>query len=225
MALPATCPILGASLRRPAALFAAVNAAVVAGFGMAFGGRGTAGAIDLRLQAVVESVLRRPDLAGTIVPAANPETVVLAAAVLGGVSLTVRRPRMAVLCVLGPGLTGLATTGLQVLFGRTLNGALAYPSGHTAGATALALVAALLWAALSRPASGPTVLGLLTLVIGVGIAMAVALVAQGLHYPTDTVGGICTGLAVVLLVAVLVDRAADRLARRRAGGCGELEPR
>ena len=43
---------------------------------------------------------------------------------------------------------------LKPLFDRTLGGALAYPSGHTAALTALAIVAALLLVSLLRVGDG-----------------------------------------------------------------------
>jgi undecaprenyl-diphosphatase len=43
--------------------------------------------------------------------------------------------------------------------------------------------------------------------------MAVALIVRDWHYPTDTIGGFCTAVAVVLGTALLIDRAA----RWRAG--------
>jgi undecaprenyl-diphosphatase len=47
--------------------------------------------------------------------------------------------------------------------------------------------------------------------------MAVALVVSGWHYPTDTIGGFATAVAVVLGVALLVDRAAERRGAQSGG--------
>ena len=44
--------------------------------------------------------------------------------------------------------------------------------------------------------------------------VAVAMVAQGFHYFTDTVAGVGVGVGTVLLGALLIDAVAGRLARR-----------
>jgi undecaprenyl-diphosphatase len=51
-------------------------------------------------------------------------------------------------------------------------------------------------------------------VLGAGFAMAVALTSLGIHYPTDTIGGFATAVAMVLAAALLIDASADRLAAR-----------
>ena len=90
---------------------------------------------------------------------------------------------------------------------------LAFPSGHTAFLTAFALALALL--AAGRFGLGPTSGTALALAAAsaAGALMGWAQVATGAHYPTDTVGGCCTALAVVPAAAWVIDRAAD--SRRR----------
>ena len=46
-------------------------------------------------------------------------------------------------------------------------------------------------------------------------AVAVAMVAQGFHYFTDTIAGVAVGVGTVLLVALLIDAVAARRGRRR----------
>ncbi|MFF7316498.1 phosphatase PAP2 family protein [Streptomyces albogriseolus] len=135
---------------------------------------------------------------------------------------TVRRPRAAVLLFAGPGLTVGVTRLLKPLAARTINGDdnLAFPSGHTAFLAAFALALALL--AAGRYGLGPTSGTVLALgaACAAGALMGWAQVATGAHYPTDTVGGCCTALAVVPAVAWVVDRVADTR-RRQPGGAGE----
>jgi undecaprenyl-diphosphatase len=150
--------------------------------------------------------------------------MVIVAAVAG--CLLLRRPRAAVLVVVGVGMTVGTATLLKHVVGRTIHGAdnLSYPSGHTAFFTALALTAAL-------PATGRHGLGkaagmslVLAAALVAGAAMGWAQVALGAHYPTDVLGGWCTALAVVPATAWLVDRTADRRAGRTADA-GRLERR
>ncbi|GGP96221.1 phosphatase PAP2 family protein [Streptomyces pseudogriseolus] len=142
--------------------------------------------------------------------------LLLTAGVVG--CLRARRPRAAVLLLAGPGLAVGATRLLKPLAARTINGDdnLAFPSGHTAFLTAFALALALLAAGRLGlgPASGTALA--LGAASAAGALMGWAQVATGAHYPTDTVGGWCTALAVVPAAAWAVDRAAG-LPRPRLG--------
>jgi undecaprenyl-diphosphatase len=90
---------------------------------------------------------------------------------------------------------------------------LAYPSGHTGGATALGVVAALLLITVLRPATGTSALLLSAGALTSGGAMALALVSDRIHYPTDTVGGFCVAVAVVLTSALVIERLPRALPR------------
>jgi undecaprenyl-diphosphatase len=204
-------PILPQALRRPVAIFSVSAALLVATLAVTFAGGSAPAAFDRAVLSKLDSLtpsdsawLRAVDFAG------GPVGLLVLVALLVGFSLLVRRPRMAVLVVLGTGLTIAVTTALKPLVGRTIDGVfgiyLTYPSGHTASATALAMISALLvWHRLSRAAT-------LALVYGVALtAGGVAAWAQAVlenHYPSDTVGGWCTALAVVPATARLVDYAA-----------------
>ena len=142
----------------------------------------------------------------------EPVGSVILIALLAGVCFLAHRVRTAVLTVLGVVVTVAVTTGLKPLVGRTIHGEfLSYPSGHTALATALALIIALLLTdrlALGRVAAVLLALGM---ALVAGVAMGWAEVALGAHYPTDAVGGFCAALAAVPLTAWALDRVADRL--------------
>lgn len=117
------------------------------------------------------------------------------------------RRRSAVLVLVAAGVTVGATTVLKPVVDRTIHGGyLSYPSGHTAFATALALVLALTVAErLQLGAIGGTALVLGVAVLA-GAVMGWTEVALSAHYPTDAIGGFCTALVVVPPTAWAVDR-------------------
>lgn len=211
------------SLRGWLGSIAALAALMVLVLGVRYAGDSEPSAVDARIMAAVDGV-REPwrdvALATDFLGEPGGAVMLLVATVTG--CLLLRRPRAAVLVVAGAGLTVGTTTLLKSVVGRTIHGAnLSYPSGHTAFATALALVVALLAAdrlGLRRTAGTSLVLAA---ALVAGAAMGWAQVALGAHYPTDALGGGCTALAVVPATAWLVDRMADRLADRLADGTAD----
>jgi membrane-associated phospholipid phosphatase len=126
--------------------------------------------------------------------------------------LALKHPRAAVVAVAGSGVAVTITSLLKPIVGRPIHrDFLSYPSGHTALFTALAIVVTLVAADRLRTSAPTGTLLVLTAAAASGAAMAWAQVALGAHYPTDTVGGFCTAIAVIPATAWLVDRAADRL--------------
>lgn len=201
-------PALRPELRTPigvAAVLAAVVGAVLAG--CYFGGF-AAGRLDTWAGTAVQDLWSDPGLGALVIDFVG-ETVpaVVLAALLAMACLALGRLRLAVVAIVGLGSTGVVTTVLKPVVGRTINGGfLAYPSGHTAAATALALVAMLLLVDLLWTGKLPGVLLVLGGVVAAGVAMALSQIALNAHYPTDTVGGFCAALAVVPATAWLVDR-------------------
>ncbi|MGH3517112.1 MAG: phosphatase PAP2 family protein [Haloechinothrix sp.] len=214
-------PSLPPQLRGPMATVAVLATLVVALLGILYSADTGPGAFDRWAQPAfddVEAPLRYValliDFGGEPLGAALLVTTLVAACVLLG------RGPMAVLGIAGPGLTVVATTVLKPIVGRTIHGHhLAYPSGHTALAAALALIVALLVVDLLRVGKLAGVLMIMAAAILAGAAMAWAQVALGAHYPTDTLGGFCTALAVVPAAAWLVDRATYR-----TGSSGAARP-
>ncbi|MFI6054260.1 phosphatase PAP2 family protein [Streptomyces violascens] len=212
-------------------LIAALAAAAVVVLGVLYAGRGEPGMVDSWIQPGVDGVRppwRQVALAMDFLGEPAGATALVAATVTG--CLLLRRPRAAVLVVVGVVLTVGTATLLKHVVGRTIHGGnLSYPSGHTAFFTALALVLALL--ATGRLGLGRTACGLLVLAAAsaAGAVMGWAQVALGAHYPTDVLGGWCTALAVIPATAWLIDRAADRAADRmgdhRTADAGRRERR
>ncbi|GAA4662054.1 phosphatase PAP2 family protein [Streptomyces chumphonensis] len=190
----------------------AVLAALLLGvLGVRYAGAEEAGGVDAAIWAAAyepgppwRGVALATDFLGEPVGAAVLVVVTVAGCLL------LRAPRAAVLAVLGAGLSVGVTKLLKPAVGRTIHdGHLAFPSGHTAFLTALALVVALLAAGrlgTGRAAGTALVFGA---ALAAGAAMGWAQVALGAHYPTDAVGGWCAALVVVPTTAWLVDRVAD----------------
>ncbi|MFI5620317.1 phosphatase PAP2 family protein [Streptomyces sp. NPDC051567] len=206
--------LLPPSLRAWLGLIAALATLTVVALGVLYAGHGTPGTVDARISAAVYGVppaWHRTALATDFLGEPAGAATLVVATVTG--CLLLRRPRAAVLVVVGPGLTVGTTTLLKYVVGRTINGGhLSYPSGHTAFLAAFALVLALLASGrLGLGRTAGTSLVCAAALVGGG-AMGWAQVALGAHYPTDVLGGWCTALAVIPATAWLVDRAADRMA-------------
>lgn len=137
----------------------------------------------------------------------GPVWVTVACVVLAVVFYRTGRRRAALLAVLGPAVAaGIAEFVLKPLINRRLHDYLSFPSGHTTGAVSVAVVIVVVLLGPSRPAWSTTIrraLAALALLGAVGVATA--LVGSGYHYATDTVGGFCLAVGVVLAVAWMID--------------------
>ncbi|MEW1547773.1 phosphatase PAP2 family protein [Streptomyces tsukubensis] len=187
---------------------AAFGTLLVAVLGLLYAGRDRPGAVDERIVSAVGGIRppwRHAALAVDFLAEPAGAAILVVAAVTG--CLLLRHLGAALLFVIGTGLTVATTKLLKPLVGRTINGEfLSYPSGHTAFLTAFAVMVALL--AAGRFGLGRTAGTLLVLAAALvaGAAMGWAQVALNAHYPTDTLGGWGTALAVIPATAWLVDR-------------------
>ncbi|MEV0738255.1 phosphatase PAP2 family protein [Streptomyces sp. NPDC050549] len=223
--------VLPPSLRPRLGLVAVLAALVVVVLGVLYSGHSAPGAVDSWIRPPTADSVGSPWRQVALVLDFLGEPAGSATVVVAGVvgCLVLRLPRAAVLVVAGAGATVGTTTLLKHVVGRTIHGPgnLSYPSGHTAFATALAVMAALL--ATDRLGLGRAAGTSLVLAAGLvaGAVMGWAEVGLGAHYPTDALGGWCTALAVIPATAWLVDRAAgplgDRRSRRTADA-GRREP-
>lgn len=201
----------------------AVLAAVVGiAFAVAHAGDSAAGWLDRSVAGLVGDQSADPSTPALMLAAAgDPIVAVTLAGLLAGALLVIGRRRLAVVAIVGLAVTGVASTVLlKPVIGRTIHdGNLSYPSGHTAAVTVLALVVALLAVDLLRAGRLTGLLIVLTGAGAAGGATAWSQIALNLHYPTDTVGGFCTAMAVVPLTALLVD--GFRVAPVEAGVTGD----
>jgi membrane-associated phospholipid phosphatase len=207
-------PILPVSLRRPAAVVVVLTALVFAALAARYQGGSSARWLDRRIEKLVVSSDAEHWIPDAVIAFGNELSVVLLALLISGLAFALGRRRLAVLAIVGPGLTGLATTSTKPLIGRTIDGGLAFPSGHTGGATALGIVAALLLISMVRPNARTSIVLLVIGAVVSGGTMAFALIAEDIHYATDTVGGFCVAVALVLLSALAIERWAERARQR-----------
>lgn len=184
----------------------AAIALVVLGF--VYAGESVGAAVDVGIREDLRS-LESPwrQIALVVDWTGEPVGAAVVLATLVVVFLRMGNRRAAVLAFAGPAAAVAVTKGMKPLVDRTINdGFLSFPSGHTACATAFALVAML--AVADRGRAGVWLLAVVTVVAAA--AMAWAQVLLNAHYPTDTVGGFCAALAVVPAVAWAIDRFFDR---------------
>lgn len=208
-------PALPPALRKPIGIMAILTAAAGTSLAVHYSGDIAPSWLDRWVQAAVKDLLPAPGPGARLINlVGEPLVTVMLAALLAAACLALRRGRLGVVAIAGPGLTGVVTTVLKPVIARTIHGGyLSYPSGHTAAATVLAFVVTLLAVDLLRAGRVPSVLLIVTGTGAAGATMAWAQVALGFHYPTDTIGGFCTAMAVVPATALLVDWLAVR--RRR----------
>ncbi|MBK1784129.1 phosphatase PAP2 family protein [Prauserella cavernicola] len=210
-------PAVPAGFQRPFVVASVLGALVVLLVGLAHAGESAASGFD----AWAERAAAFPDagrfeMAVLVDFAAEPVGAAIVVALVSGLCWALGRVRLAVLTVacLVP---AFATMVLKDFFGRTINGGyLSYPSGHTAFATAIAVVLGLLVADLFALRRATALLVITGLALACGAEMAWAQLTLDTHYATDTLGGFATAIALVPALALVIDTAADGL--RRGGG-------
>lgn len=203
-------------LRPAAVIVACVCAAITAVLGARYAGGSYAGGVDRAVDRRLTSRLSgHHQLTDAVVNIGSPVAVAVLTVLLVLTLLYLRRPRAALLAALAPPVASAITEwALKPLVERDRGGSWSYPSGHTTGIFAVSLVVVLLvFGQTPRlPVAARLVLSAGPLAVATGVALAS--IAAGNHYATDTVGGACVALATVLILSLLVDAAADARASR-----------
>lgn len=214
-------PSQSAARRRPALVVMAACTFVLIGLGASYSGESDPRWLDRRALNVTRGWFpERPAAARAVIDLFDPSQLLVIVALLTATCLALGRRRLAILAVLGPGVTGVVTTLLKSLFDRTKNGDLAYPSGHMGAATALGLVAALLIVNLIEVRLRTATILVVAVTMLVAGGMTFALTVTNYHYLTDAIGGFCTAVTVVLGLALVIDRHPRRLTTNDTGGPG-----
>ncbi|WP_436496049.1 phosphatase PAP2 family protein [Actinokineospora sp. HUAS TT18] len=199
--------LLPPHLLRPALALIVPCLIIVGALGAEVAGNTDAGPVD---QAAFEVFWLRRDIVTPLTVSTNPAAMIGLITLIVSIALWHRRPRIALLAVLGPVVAaGLNTWALKPFFDRTHDGYLAYPSGHTTTLVSILAVITLVVAGNAAPAlRWKATLGVaataLTLV-GVG---AWAIIGARYHYLSDTLGSLFWGVAVVIIVAAAIDAVA-----------------
>ncbi len=198
--------LLPIRLRLPVAVVAALSAATTLILGLSVAGTSAPSAIDIWVRPKMSSLVSGvPSLPWAVVQAGNLVPMIVMAGLLAGLCWLLRRPFHAVLALSAPAMVGAATALLKPAIGRTFGGLLAFPSGHTAGVTALAMVAGLMVVSMAHSQLATAISVATALVVLAGAAIGLSVVAVNWHYPTDALGGFCTAIALVVTLAFIVD--------------------
>ncbi|WP_433167850.1 phosphatase PAP2 family protein [Kribbella sp. CA-247076] len=202
-------PAVAAWVRRPVAAIALLGALIVAVPAVVYAGETAPGRLDVRVEQFVDesSSARIWRVVVFLDWLGEPVGRTLLVLAVAAVCLIVGRRALALTAFLGMGLTTVLTTLLKYVVDRRIHGDfLSYPSGHTAAATAAALIVGLLLADVL--AAGPVLGAALVLCCGLlgGAAMAWAQIDLTAHYPTDTLGGFGAALLTTCATALVVDR-------------------
>lgn len=199
-------------LRIPLAIVAACSALATLILGIRYAGTSEASPLDDALHTVAAAVSDSIPFALVIDAGGEPVGAITLIAIVAATCLVAGRWRLAVLTVAAQGLIGSTTNLVKPLFDRTIHGGfLSYPSGHTAGATAFAIVIGLLVVDVTSAGRRVGITVVLAAVAAVGAVAAWAQTVLVAHYPTDTVGGLTIGIALVPLAGFVIDAGADRL--------------
>lgn len=204
-------PVLPVVLRRPVAAIVLVCAAGFLATALPHVGMDGPGPLDERIDPMIRNLLDEHRF--TLRRAVNigsPRWLPVFLTTIVGAALLLRRPRTAAAALLGMALLVLAVTILQPSIGRTLDGAPALPSGHTAGAVGITAAGTLLLLGVSGRFPRAAGVTALSLVLAVASVVTAGLVVNDLHFTTDTVAGLCLAVVIVYGSALLVDHVADR---------------
>ena len=216
-------PLLAARLRRAAVIVILLAIVLLTLLALRYAHQQAAGRLDRALDIYLRTQLRQEQsLTRALISLADPPHAAMLVAALAGAAALARR-WSGVMLVLGGTLTAVVISEgiLKPLTGRLRYGHLTFPSGHTTAMAAIAIAILLTGAQWPRSVVLRLCASLAAIIVAVGVA--IALVAQHIHYVTDTIAGWCVAVAVVLALALALDfftpsiRSRYRAGSRRPG--------
>ena len=205
-------------MRPPAVVLSVIGAMLAIVPAVVFAGDTVPSRLDAQVQKVVgDSPAEAWDLIRAMDWLGEPLGRAALVLAVAAICLIAGRTALAVAAVLGIGVTSVLTTAVKPVVDRRIHDDfLSYPSGHTAAATAAAMVLGLLLADLLRTGRIAGTAIVLTLAVAGGGLSAWAQIHLTAHYPTDTLGGFGCGLFVIPPTALVVNRLARMWAARPA---------
>jgi len=211
-------PLLAVHLRRAAVVVILLTILVLAILALRYAHQEAAGRLDRALDIYIRSHLRQEQsLTDALISLADPPQAAILLVALAGAAALARR-WSGVMLLLGGTLTAVVISEviLKPLVGRLRYGHLTFPSGHATAMAAIATAILLIGAQRSRGGALRLCASLVAIVVAASVA--IALVAQHVHYVTDTVAGCCVAVVVVLTMALGLDFLAPRIRSRYWAG-------
>ncbi|MGB6161010.1 MAG: phosphatase PAP2 family protein [Pseudonocardiaceae bacterium] len=207
-------PLLTQRVRRPAVVVMVLTIIVLAMLAIRYADQDMPGHLDRSVDALVRQHLR-PDqpIAWALVSLGNPAHATMLIAAVAGAAAVARR-WSGVLLTIVSSVIAITITELilKPIVGRLRFGHLSFPSGHTTVVTTIAFATAILIGGARWPRSIAVRIAASLAPVAVAAGVAISLVAQDIHYATDTVAGYCVALATVLAVALFLDYLGPRCA-------------
>lgn len=219
-------PLLPAHLRRAAVIVILLAALVLAVLAVRYAHQEAAGRLDRTLDIYIRTRLRQDqNLTRALIGLADPAHAAILLATMATAAAMARRWSGLMLLLGGTVTAVMITEGiLKPLIGRFRYGHLTFPSGHTTTIAAIAIATTILLTSAERPRS--VALRLLASLAAnvVAVSVAIGLIAQHVHYATDTLAGFCVAVVVVLTLSLALDFVAPRLRSSWAGSRGARRP-
>ncbi len=202
-------------MRGPAVAIIVVAIIVIAVLGMRYADQDMPGHLDRSLDALIGSQLDRVrPVTRALANLGDPVQAALLVAAVAGAAAVARRWSGVLLTIIGT-VAAATTTDLilKPLIGRLRFGHLSFPSGHTTAVAAVAIAAAILLAGARWPRGIALRMVAGFTVVALALGVAISLVAEHIHYTTDTVAGYCVAIATMLAMALFLDYCGPRFRR------------
>jgi membrane-associated phospholipid phosphatase len=212
--------LLAVHLRRAAVVVILLTTLVLAILAVRYAHQEAAGRLDRTLDIYMRTRLRQEQsLTDALLSLADPPQAAILVAALAGAAALARRWSGVMLLLAGtPTTVMISEIILKPLVGRLRYGHLTFPSGHATAMAAIATATAILLLGAQWPRGVALRLCAGLAAIVVAASVAIALVAQHVHYATDTVAGCSVAVAVVLTMALGLDFFAPRMRSRYWAG-------